>query len=105
MTSIDELKARADELGIQYGARIGAETLAERIAEAEKAQGADDSEKPAEPVQKAAETPAEKPAETPKASGLDRDRPYAQVLGNPGPARYCQDGKFYDINGKPCQGI
>lgn len=30
-----ELKARAKELGIEFGPRIGAETLAARIAEAE----------------------------------------------------------------------
>ncbi|PWE26716.1 hypothetical protein C4N9_20880 [Pararhodobacter marinus] len=33
---LDALKARADELGVEYGPRIGAETLRERIAEAEK---------------------------------------------------------------------
>ena len=32
---IAELKARAKELGIEFGPRIGAGTLAERIAEAE----------------------------------------------------------------------
>ena len=36
---LDALKARADELGVEYGARIGADTLRERIAEAEKLQG------------------------------------------------------------------
>lgn len=33
---LDALKARADELGVEYGPRIGADTLRERIAEAEK---------------------------------------------------------------------
>ena len=32
---IAKLKARAKELGIEFGPRIGAETLAQRIAEAE----------------------------------------------------------------------
>jgi hypothetical protein len=32
---LDALKVRADELGIPYGANIGAPTLAKRIAEAE----------------------------------------------------------------------
>ena len=32
---LDDLKARAKELGIEFGPRIGAETLAARIAEAE----------------------------------------------------------------------
>lgn len=32
---LDALKAKADELGVQYAANIGAETLAGRIAEAE----------------------------------------------------------------------
>lgn len=102
MTSIDELKARADELGIQYGARIGAETLAERIAEAEAAQNAESEQEPVSaPV-----ASAPKPAEVSKGKELDRSRDFAQVLGNGDhPARYCQDGKFYDINGKPCQGI
>lgn len=99
--SIDELKARADELGIEYGARIGAETLAERIAEAEAAQGA-------EPEQEAVSAPAEpaqKTAGSPKGKTLDRDRPYATVHGGDGPARYCQDGVFFDNQGKPCRGI
>ena len=36
---LEALKARADDLGVEYGARIGVDTLRERIAEAEKAQG------------------------------------------------------------------
>lgn len=102
MTSIDDLKARADELGIQYGARIGAETLAERIAEVEAAQG---SEPEQEPVSAPVE-PAQKAAETPKGKELDRSRDFAQVLGNGDhPARYFQDGQYFDSRGKPCQGI
>ena len=34
---LDALKARADELKIEYGGNIGADTLRERITEAEKA--------------------------------------------------------------------
>lgn len=99
--SIDELKARADELGIEYGPRIGAETLAARIAEAEQARGADDADKPASDPAEA----VQKAAESPKGKTLDRDRPYATVHGGDGPARYCQDGVFFDNQGKPCQGI
>ncbi len=33
--TLDELKAKADVLGIEYGARIGAKALENRIAEAE----------------------------------------------------------------------
>ena len=33
---IEALKAEADKLGIEYSPRIGAKTLAERIAEAKK---------------------------------------------------------------------
>lgn len=36
LDDLDALKARADELGVEYGPRIGAATLRERIAEAEK---------------------------------------------------------------------
>jgi hypothetical protein len=32
---LDALKARADALGVEYGPRIGADTLRDRIAEAE----------------------------------------------------------------------
>ena len=42
------LKAKADELGVQYAANIGAETLSTRIAEAQAAQAGanDDAGKP-----------------------------------------------------------
>ena len=35
--SIEELKAKADELGIEYASNIGAKKLAAKIAEAEEA--------------------------------------------------------------------
>lgn len=38
--NLDALKARARALGVSFGGRIGAETLAERIAEAEAAAAA-----------------------------------------------------------------
>lgn len=46
-TLLDQLKQRAEELGVSFAANIGEDTLAQRIAEAEDAMEQDDAKEPA----------------------------------------------------------